>query len=551
MQREIGSDVRKILQGEDVQKGAGHRSASSKKEDRAPASKNGRKHEENRSRSLNNAKKYRRNTQNTRRVPAPDASGERRSPGRRRRGKAYVFIAYAFVAIFMLLIAHMVYFNVILKDDIMNSPYNKRQNSAAKYVIRGNIESEDGTLLATTKTDGSGNETRSYPEGNVYAHVIGFTSHGKSGLESKENYELLTSHSNPIDQVVNGFKGEKNQGDTVVSTLSDSLQKTAYSALGDYRGAVVALDPETGDVKAMVSKPDFDPNTLDSEWESITSDSGNSQLLNRATQGLYAPGSTFKIVTALTYLRKHGTFDDFSYTCTGSLPVGNIVVHCYNGSAHGQENFPEAFAHSCNTAFSEIGLDVGASNLTNTAEDLLFGKALPEVVTTSKSRWKLSKNAGDAELVQTAFGQGQTLTTPYHMALIVSTIANGGVLIRPNLVDHVENDAGTVIRTPSVQEYRRLMSEEEASSMNTLLQDVVKDGTGRGLSGQSYAAAGKTGSAEYNRTDGSMGTHSWFVGYGEENGKKLVVAVLAEDGGAGSETAVPIAKQVLDRYFAG
>lgn len=564
-QREIGNDVRNILKGKEIQKRGSRENAEQRRTGRRPSqadtSGNGRRTQPGSSASS-------RRTQPGRSEAFGRGTKENRSAGRtavrsqrtndpppqppekkRHRGKAYVFVSYAFVAIFLLLIGHMIYFNIFLKDDIMNSPYNKRQNSAAQYVIRGNIESEDGDVLARTDTDSEGNETRVYPEGNVFAHVVGFASHGKSGLESKENYELLTSHSNPIDQIVNEFQGKKNQGDTVVSTLNSSLQKTAYSALGDYQGAVVALDPETGNIKAMVSKPDFDPNSIDSEWDSITSDSNNSQLVNRATQGLYAPGSTFKIVTALTYYRKHGSFDDFHYTCTGSLQVGNIVVHCYDGTAHGEENLDEAFTHSCNTAFSEIGLDVGASNLTNTAEDLLFGKSLPDVVTTSKSRWKLSSNPGDAELVQTAFGQGQTLVTPYHMALIVSSVANGGILMRPNLVDHVENDAGDTVRTSSAGQYRRLMTEDEASALDTLMKDVVQNGTGRGLSGQSYTAAGKTGSAEYNRSDGSRGTHSWFVGYGEMNGQKLVVAVLAEDGGAGSETAVPIAKEVFDSYF--
>lgn len=548
MQQEIGNDVRNILNGKNVrQEGerTGPRMDKGAQSERQSAGTG--QNQRRGTRRKNPEEGYRKETERERprHRQAPPAPPKKT----RHRGKAYVFVSYAFVAIFLLLIAHMIYFNVVLKDSILNSPYNKRQNSATKYVIRGNIESKDGDVLAKTNVDDNGNETRTYPEGNVFAHVIGFNSHGKSGLESRENYELLTSHSNPIDQVINEFRGEKNQGDTVVCTLDSSLQKTAYSALGDYRGAVVALDPDTGDIKAMVSKPDFDPNNIDAEWKSITSDNGNSQLLNRATQGLYAPGSTFKIVTALTYYRKHGSFDDFHYNCTGSLPVGNIVVHCYDGTAHGEENLPEAFTHSCNTAFSEIGLDVGAANLTKTAEDLLFGKSLPDVVTTSKSRWKLSDKAGDADLVQTAFGQGQTLTTPYHMALIVSSIANNGVLMRPNLVDHVENDAGTVVRSESAAQYRRLMTPEEASALNTLLKDVVQNGTGRGLAGMNYSAAGKTGSAEYNKSDGSMGTHSWFVGYGQLNDKKLVVAVLAEDGGAGSETAVPIAKEVLNQYF--
>ncbi len=471
------------------------------------------------------------------------------APKRPKRGLPYIVVTYAFILIFLSLIIYIIYFNIEKKDDILNSPYNKRQNSAAEYVVRGDITSGDGEILATTQTAEDGTETRVYPFGSVYAHVVGFNSHGRSGLESKANYALLTSHANIIDQIINGFKDEKNPGDTVVTTLSHPLQSSAYSALGDYRGAIVALDPDTGEIKAMVSKPDFDPNSISDAYDEIVADSSNSQLVNRATQGLYAPGSTFKIVTALSYYQTFGTIDGFSYNCTGELPVGETVVHCYGNSVHGEEDLYSAFAHSCNTAFGTIGLNVGAANLTDTADQLLFGTKLPSPVATSKSRWSLTDTAADAEIVQTAFGQGQTLTNPYHMALIVSSIANDGVLMEPYLIDHIENTAGTVISTESSKKYKTLMSEDEAAALQTLMKRVVDDGTASALSGRSYQVYGKTGSADYIRSDGSTGTHSWFVGYADQNGKKLVVAVIAEDGGAGSTTAVPMAGSVLENYY--
>ncbi len=486
------------------------------------------------------------------------AQGSGGSPGgsfteggrkKKKRGAAYIFVSYAFVLIFLLLVAHLIYFNVKLKDDIQNSPFNKRQNSAAEYIIRGKIKSGDGETLAETEMDEDGHERRVYPKGRVYAHVVGYDSHGKSGIESRTNYQLLTSHSNPLDQIINEFKGEKNPGDTVVTTLDSSLQKVAYEALGDYRGAIVALDPETGAIRAMVSKPDFDPNEIADAWDSITADSSNSQLLNRATQGLYAPGSTFKIVTALTYYRKYGSFSGFHYTCTGALPIKKTTVHCYGGEAHGELDLPGAFAHSCNTSFSKIGLDVGTKRLTDTADSLLFGQKLPSAVATTKSQWHLEKGASDDDLVQTAFGQGRTLTTPYHMALIVSAIANKGVLMKPNLIDHVENDAGVLVSQSKARRERQLLSAKEAEALDGLLQEVVKSGTGRALADRGYQAGGKTGSADYNKADGTPGTHSWFVGYGQKDGKKLVLAVLAEDGGAGSSTAVPMAGRLFDHYF--
>ncbi len=480
---------------------------------------------------------------------AAGGSGGNSLPPKPKRGLAYILTTYIFIAIFLSLIGNLIYFNVKAKDEVLNSPYNKRQNSAAERVIRGDIVSEDGEVLATTRTNEDGSESRVYPHGDVYAHVVGFDSHGKSGLESTANYELLTSHANILDQIINGFREVKNPGDTLVTTLNNSLQETAYTALGDYQGAIVAMDPETGAIKAMVSKPDFDPNEIASAWDSIVSDSGNSQLVNRATQGMYAPGSTFKLITALSYFRKYGSFEQFRYDCTGSLPVGNTVVHCYNNAVHGEEDLISAFAHSCNTAFGTIGMNVGAQSLIDTADDMMFAKKLPSVVATSKSKWTLKKDAKDAEIVQTAFGQGQTLTNPYHMALIVSAIANNGVLMQPYLVEQIENTVGNVVSTQKPHHYKDLISLEEASALASLMRSVVTDGTGRALSEKSYTAYGKTGSADYVKTDGSLGTHSWFVGYAEQDGKKLVVTVVAENGGAGSTTAVPMAERLFDYYY--
>ena len=218
---------------------------------------------------------------------------------------------------------------------------------------------------------------------------------------------------------------------------------------------------------------------------------------------------------------------------------------------HGAEDLSYAFAHSCNTAFSKIGLDLGADRLTATAESLLFGSALPSPLNTSKSRCHLVGTAGDQELVQTAFGQGKTLVTPYHMALIVSAIANDGAVMKPYLIDHVENEAGKVIKKTRPRRSVQLCTGSEAAALKTLMSAVVTDGSARALSGRGYEVAGKTGSAEYTKGDGSMGTHSWFVGFSGGNDPDLVICVLAENGGAGSSTAVPIAGEVLDRYYSG
>lgn len=455
-------------------------------------------------------------------------------------------MAYLFVGIFLSLIGYMVYFNFKLKDDVINSPYNSRQNAYEERIVRGEIRSNDGTVLAQTQTDAEGNETRVYPMGNVFAHVVGYMASGKSGLESSENYTLLTSHANPVEKVTNEFKEVKNQGDNVITTLDANLQQVAYDAL-QTNGAVVVMEPDTGKILACVSKPDFDPNTLAEQWDEIVNDSENSSLLNRAFQGLYPPGSTFKIVTSLAYLRQFGTLDGFSFDCEGELTAGGYTIHCYNSNVHGHEDFADAFANSCNTAFSQIGLSLNGDQFAQTAEDLLFNKELPLELPYSKSSFSLNDSTADALTMQTAIGQGDTLATPIHMAMIASAVANDGVLMTPYLVDRVESYTGTVVRETKQQEYDTLMTASEAETLTQLMRGVVENGTAKPLQEVTVPVAGKTGSAEHG--DLSEPAHSWFVGFSNVDNPDIVVCVIAEKAGSGSEAAVPIAKKIFNAYY--
>ncbi|MDO4619560.1 MAG: penicillin-binding transpeptidase domain-containing protein [Lachnospiraceae bacterium] len=481
----------------------------------------------------------------------PERGEHAEKPVRRRSKGPYRFISGAFILLFVLLIGHLVYFNINVKDDYVNSTYNKnRRTKIARTISRGSILSSDGKVLAYSETDSENNETRVYPYANVFDHVVGYvTSHDTSGIESYASGSLLTSHSNIIDQVINDILGRKNKGDTVVSTLDSGLQEKCYSTLGDYNGAVIVLEPKTGAIRAMVSKPGFDPNTLEENWAAVSEDTASARLWNRATQGLYAPGSTFKIITSLAYYRANRTLDKFSFNCTGQLQVGEYNAHCFEYAEHGEEDFRAAFANSCNTAFSEIGLELGADRLTGAAQSLLFDTSLPCDIHAGRARWNLESGASQEELVMTAFGQGKTQVTPYYMALLVSAIANDGVLMKPYLVDHVESTAGTSISKNSARAYRTVMTKDEADLLTDLMKAVVAQGSASKLSGKSYQAAGKTGSAEYYKGDGSIGTNSWFVGFTNPDDPDLAIVVLAENGGAGSSTAVPMAASILDYYY--
>lgn len=299
----------------------------------------------------------------------------------------------------------------------------------------------------------------------------------------------------------------------------------------------------------MVSSPTYDPNNIASEWEYLNADGNGSPLLNRATQGSYAPGSTFKIVTALDFMRENKDYADYSYDCTGEITADGTTIHCFDSTVHGWEDLRSSFANSCNASFANIGLSLDKASYRDTAEDLLFNKALPSVLDYSKSSFAVTKDTDSAEMMMTAMGQGKTLTSPYHMALITQAIANGGTLMEPYLVDRVTNYTGSELRKNVPKSYKRLMSSEEAAQLKDYMVAVVEEGTAAMMNGESYTVAGKTGTAEYSMTDGEK-THSWFVGFTNVDNPELVISVIIEgyDGNDGAK-AVPIAKQILDSYY--
>lgn len=454
-------------------------------------------------------------------------------------------MTYLFVALFLAMMGYMSYFQVARSAEIIRSPYNKRQDSLADRVVRGKILDRNGKVLAETTTAGDGTETREYPYGNMFAHVVGYSTKGKSGLESVANYELLTSNAFFLEKIQKEFQGEKNIGDNVVTTLDVTLQEAAYDALGSQKGAVVVMEPETGKILAMVSKPDFAPGSVAENWESLNSDEG-SVLLNRATQGHYAPGSSFKVVTTLEYMRENSDYDSYAYHCTGEIEEDGTTIHCFGGSVHGDEDLRDSLAHSCNTAFSNIGLSLDIGSFRETAKDLLFNSKLPSDLPYKESSFTLEEGDGSAQRMMTAMGQGETQVSPYHMAMITSAIANGGTLMRPYLIDSVTNYTGSIMEENKPEEYKKLMTSQEAAQLKDYMESVVDYGTASVLSGRSYTAAGKTGTAEY--SSDKEKDHSWFVGMSNVENPDLVISVIIESSD-GTAKAVNVAKEVFDAYY--
>ena len=456
-----------------------------------------------------------------------------------------LFTSMCILLLFAGMIAYLVHFTIYEAPGIITSPYNKRTAALSQNIIRGSIKSANGKVLAETEIDDEGKEHRSYHYDEIFAHAVGYASHGKGGIESAFNYELLTSHEPLLEQFKRGITGKKNIGDTVCSTLDTRLQERAYDVLEGMQGTIIAIEPKTGKVRAMVSKPDFNPNTLDEDWEDINSEDGSS-LLNRAVYGIYPPGSTYKTLTALAYIEENpGSFKDFKYKCKGETVVNSVRIRCYKGAEHGKEDLGYAFAHSCNTAFVTIGSKLDLKKFVRLNEDFLFNSEIKFDMPVKRSRAGLTEKSKKSEIPQAVIGQGNTLITPFHNALIMCGIANGGVLMEPTLLDHIESADGTVVSRNKSREWKRVADESDAAIMTKYLRQVVTEGTGRALDSEDYSVAGKTGTAE----NGTGEDHSWFVGFSNVKDPDLVVCVLVEHGGAGSEVAAPIADEIFDCYY--
>lgn len=453
-----------------------------------------------------------------------------------------------FVVLFAVLIGYLTYFTATSQQEMINNSYNSRQELLLSQNYRGTIYSRDGSILAETVLDAAQNETRVYPYDNLFSHVVGYSTHGRTGIEALANYYLINTNIPLSSKVANDIAGVKNPGDNVYTTLDVELQETADSMLALYKGAVIVTEVQTGKVLAMVSHPDFDPNEIADIWDSLLENPESSILVNRATQGLYPPGSTFKIVTALEYIRQNpDAYDQYSFNCPGYYSLGGSRINCYHGGSHGRVSFLSSFAKSCNSSFANIGMNLDREQLQGTLDDLLFGRELPVTLRYSESSVQISEDTSDSEMMQTAIGQGKTQITPIHLHLITSAIANSGVLMKPIFMERVENDEGSVVKTFKPQTYGRLMSEEEAAILLEMMTAVVEEGTATRLSGRDYTAAGKTGSAEYNNIKGD--SHAWFTGFAPAEAPEVCVTIIVEGAGSGGDYAVPMARRIFDCYF--
>lgn len=471
---------------------------------------------------------------------------------RKRTNRQITTIMIFFVLLFLGMSYYIADYAFKNQQKLISNSYNGRQKILAAQNIRGTIYSKDMDVLVSSSVNEEGNEVRNYAYGKTFAHVLGYAVNGRMGVESDANFYLINSNAPISDKAKLDAEGLKYPGDSVVTTLDLKLQKVAYDAMGLYKGAIIVTEPSTGKILALVSKPDFDPAEIQYKWEDFINDKESGVLVNRVTQGSYPPGSTFKIITALDHIRQNkDSYNNYSYNCTGSIKRGEDTIRCYHGTVHGTVDFTKSFAKSCNTSFANIGLALDRNKFGETLDGLLFNKELPTALTTSTDKLVVNNKTEDTDMIQIVIGQGLSNISPIHLNMITMAIANDGQLMKPYVIDHVENSIGSIVKNYKPETYGNLVTYDEAKILQNLMEQVVLAGTGTKLKGQPYVAAGKTGSAEFGVIKGE--SHAWFTGYAkkDENEEKadICLTIIIESAGSGGDYAVPIAKRIFDAYY--
>ena len=425
-------------------------------------------------------------------------------------------------------------------------PLNARAALAETDVRRGRILDCKDSVLA--ESDAAG--LRTYPYGAALAPVTGYRTerYGAAGMERVEGRALsgVTGDMDRMGPLRTLLRADA--GYDVRLTVDAALSETAWRALGAHRGAVVVMDAASGALLTMVSTPAVDPAAVAQDWDALTA-RADSPLLNRATQGLYPPGSTFKPLIADAALTAGVTSEDEIFTCTGELAVGSdYVLHESHGEAHGKLDLAGALRESCNVTFATLALRLGANGLSKAFSRFGVGEELPtSELTPAAAHVPELSQLSDGEIAQLGIGQGQILVTPLQMALIADAFANNGEIMQPYLVDAVVAADGTALYRGVPSVWRTATTPARAALIDGYMAQVVAAGTGTAADVAGVHVTGKTGTAE-----NATGTdHAWFIGSAERGGKKIVMAILVEEGGFGGRAAAGIARRLIRAYFEG
>jgi peptidoglycan glycosyltransferase len=459
------------------------------------------------------------------------------------------------------------YWQVLRSPDLRRAPDNPAVIAAARNVVRGRILDRDGEILASNKRDADTGEPYRVYASRAYSTVLGYASQdfGTAGLERSWNAELTgISAGDPIGDLLRKFRSDPYDPQTLTLGISTTLQKAAVSGLGDDRGAVVMLDPATGEILALASTPTYDsaaianPATSRDAFAAVR-DSAAKPLLTRATQGQYVPGSVFKIVTAIAGLGSgritaSTTFPDQPKAERDGLLVQGFRVREHPGVPARTFELADATEWSSNIWYALAGLRTGGENLASFAGRMGFGAPIPFDLPTARSQVTNGDGSqpggftDDVELANASYGQAETLVTPLQMALVAATVANDGILMKPHLVVRSEGRNGS--RTIAPEQHGVVFSPEDAAALTEAMQRAVESSVGRqftsGADVPGVAVAGKSGTAELG---GTGAPHSWFIGFAPADHPRVAIAVVVERGGRGGERAAPLAGDMLARFF--
>lgn len=422
------------------------------------------------------------------------------------------------------------------------SANNPRIYDQKQQVVAGTITDRTGLVLAMTNDSG-----RVYPRYDALrravSHVVGDSrSIVANGAETFMASYLLGFNAGVTDRIAQLFSGETPRGDDISLTIDAELCATAATYIKRYKaGAIVVYNYTTGDILCSTSYPDFDPRNVQA---TMNSDADEGSFINRVTQGLYPPGSTFKIITMASALDNLLDTTSRRYDCAGTLQVDLTTVTEASSQVHGNVTMGQAFAKSCNTAFATLSLELGYSRLSRTAASFGFGdNFLFRDMVVENSRFPTNNQTRD-DLAWAGIGQGRVLATPLHMAMVAGAIANDGVMMEPRLLKDVTTPQGSNRALVGARSYTRACTPATARILKEYMIETVQNGTGSQARISGYTVAGKTGSAETS-DDKSVETHAWFVGFIDDPAHPLAIAVVVEQGGAGSSVAAPIAQRVL------
>ncbi|MBQ9069087.1 MAG: FtsW/RodA/SpoVE family cell cycle protein, partial [Eggerthellaceae bacterium] len=468
--------------------------------------------------------------------------------GRVALGKRLTGLMVVFSVMFALLVANLTIIMVVQADSYRSLPSNSHTLMRQANRERGTVSTVDGVVLAESVPNGDGTYVRTYPSGDLASHVIGYSSvrFGASGIEGSMAETLQgDEHFSSWNDVLKSYAGIATSGNDVRLTLDSRVQRAAQDALAGYSGACVVLDPTTGAVLALASSPTYDASGF--EW--MLEQGEGDALYNRATQALYAPGSTFKIVTLATALDNNIASEDTVFESPGSMEIGNASVYNYDRNDLGAITLSEATQWSSNTVFGQLGAKIGPDLLVRSADEFGFDRDVDFEIPLSTSLMPNPSEMTEWETAWAAVGQpvgehespAGPQATVMEMALVGAAIANDGTIHKPYLVDSIYDIDGTRLSTTSSSVLSRPLDAPTARRVKDVLETVVDSGTGTGAAIWGVSVAGKTGTAE----TGNDVDNSWFVGMGPTQDCKAVVAIVLEEGADGNTDAATRANNVL------